>query len=111
PPAAPPADPGPPRGPVTDRLDQPAGAQLHQPPPDRAAGRCLWRGHVLRAVLDDAAAADGGPRLRRHRVPPRRGGGRRRGPRTVAREARLAVRRRLLDLAQVAVPWPVRAGT
>ena len=89
--AARPAAPGPPRGPVADRLDQPAGAQLHLPAPDRAAGRGLRRRHVLRAVRDDAAAADGRPRLRRHRLPARRRGGR--APTSSGRSGRPARRR------------------
>ena len=76
-----PADPGAPRGPGADRLDQPAGAELRLPAAERSAGRGVRRRDVLRAVLDDAAAADRGPRLRRHRLPPGRRGGRRGGPR------------------------------
>ena len=64
-----PAAAGAPRGPVADRLDQPAGAELRLPPAHGPAGRGVRRGDVLRPVLDHAAAADRGPRLRRHRLP------------------------------------------
>ena len=46
------------RGAGARRLDQPRRAQLHLPAADGAARRGLRRRHVLRAVLDRAAAAD-----------------------------------------------------
>ena len=66
-------------------LDQPAGAQLRLPAPQRPAGRGLRRRHVLRAVRDEAAPADRRPRLRRHRLPARRRRGPDGGPRADAR--------------------------
>ena len=109
--AARPPDPGAPRGPVADRLDQPAGAELRLPAADGPAGRGLRRRHVLRPVRDDAAAADRRPRLRRHRLPARRRGGRlRRTSSGRSGPAGDAVRRRPDDLAAVAVPRAVRAG-
>ena len=58
------------------RLDQPGRAQLRLRSGSRPAGRGLRRRDLLRAVLDRAAAAARGPRLRRHRLH----GARRRGP-------------------------------
>ena len=69
------APPGPARGPVAGRLDQPAGPQLRVQAAGRRPGRGLRRGHVLCALRHEPAAAGRGPCLRRHRVPVGRRGG------------------------------------
>ena len=104
-----PAAAGPPRGPVADRLDQPAGAQLHLQAAGRRAGRGLRRRHVLRPVRDDAAAAGRRPCLRRHRLPAGRRGGAVRGPDAGPRAGRRAGPGRPRDVAAQPVPGAVRS--
>ena len=103
-----PADPGTPRGPVADRLDQHPGTQLHLQAPGRRPGRGLRRGHVLRPVRHDPAAAARGPRLRRHRLPAGRRGGDLRGPDAGRRAGRGAGTGRPRDVAAQSVPGAVR---
>ena len=102
-----PAAPGAARGPGPHRLDQPAGPELRLQAADDPAGRGLRRGHVLRAVRDEAAPTGRGPRVRRHRVPAgrRRDGDRRRG--AGARSGGTALRRWRANLVPIALPRPV----
>ena len=101
------AAPGAARGPGPHRLDQPAGPELRLQAADDPAGRGLRRGHVLRAVRDEAAATGRGPRVRRHRVPAgrRRDADRRRG--ACARSGGTALRRWRANLAPIALPRAV----
>ena len=99
------------RGPGPHRLDQPAGTQLHLAATRGAARGGLWRRHVLRAVLDQAAAAGRGPCLRRHRLPDRRGGADLRGPWAGGRAGRRGRARWPGRLDAIAVPRPVRPGS
>ena len=83
---------------------------------ERAAGRCVGRRDVLRAVRDVAAAAAGGARLRRHRLQvPRRGRADRRRSSTTVGPAHHAPTGDHVDVARlrvdaVAVPRHVRPG-
>ena len=98
------------RRPGPDRLDQPAGPELHLAAAGGAARRGLRRRDVLRAVRDEAAAAGRGPCLRRHRVPARRRGADLRRPGAGGRAGGRGGPRRPGRLAALALPGPVRPG-
>ena len=105
-----PAAPGAARAAGSGRADHAAGPELRLPAPVRAARRGVRRRDVLRAALDEAAAARRRPRLRRHRLPARRCRKTCRRSRADARSGGRGRARRSDRLAAQPVPRPVRAG-
>ena len=99
---------GPSCGPGSGRLDQPARPELHLATVGSAARGGLRRRHVLCAVLDETAAARGGPCLRRHRLPDRGGGADLRRPGASRGAGGRGGSRRAGRLVALAVPGPVR---